>query len=521
MTKIINTYESLAAAQQAVAQLTISGFDASRLSVIGHGDKRPPNAHRLKKSLLWGGALGVAMTFVLPGGGHLLLAGHLARTVALHALGVTAKGIATGLAAGGTVDLLRRAGLDNRALKEAADAIAAGRFALVINGDWVTTQRARRTLGCDMRPLDERLAAIVSRHGYEHQSFLSLYGGTKVWYAPQNSAVDAAVVYRCVGHVAIVTAAPLAPREHLAEVTRMFLAYCDEQKLDCVMLPVGSEFAKVARQCGLALLRIGESGYFELPAWRPAGDRAKKVRAGVNQARKAGVSIERYDPLQNQCEQTRREIEELCQNWVDSREVDALGWLLELDPFALSEHKRYFLARESGGRLVGMLACSPIPARQGWYLEDLIRNPKAERGVSELLVVEALNQLSAEGAKLATLATSPLAGLKPVKDETACDKSSENNMEDQFKQLSRLLNLIYEHLDAFYHFRALHRFKAKFAPSFVDPEYLAFYPPRIRPRMVFALIGVFDPAGFTGVMVSKLRRLWKEARRSKDNKTEN
>ena len=81
MTKIINTYQNLAAAQEAVAQLSVSGFDPSRLSVIGHGDKRPQSAPRLKRSLLWGGALGAAMTFVLPGGGHLLLAGHLARTV--------------------------------------------------------------------------------------------------------------------------------------------------------------------------------------------------------------------------------------------------------------------------------------------------------------------------------------------------------------------------------------------------------------------------------------------------------
>lgn len=520
MTKIINTYPNLTAAQEAVAQLGVSGFDTSRLSVIGNDDKRPPNAPRLKKSLLWGGALGAAATFLLPGGGHLFLAGHLARTIALHALGLTAKGIATGLAAGGTIDLLRRVGLDNRAVKEAAEAITAGHFALVINGDWMTTQRARRALDCSRQHADSRLTEIVRRYGYEHQSFLSLYGGMKIWFADD---LDAAVIYRCVGRVAIVAAAPLACREQWVEVTRLFLAYCDEQKLDCLMLPIGSEFAAVARQCGMALLRIGESGYFQLPAWRPAGDRAKKVRSGVNQARKAGVYVERYDPVKNQCEQTRREIEELCQRWIDTREVDALGWLLELDPFSFGEDKRYFLAREADGQLVGMLACSPIYARCGWYLEDLIRDQTAERGVSELLVVEALNQLAAEGAELATLGTSPLAGLKPVKDDigqniiTAGNQSAEDNPESRFKSLSRLLNLIYEHLDAFYHFKALHRFKAKFAPSFIDPEYLAIYPPRIRLRMIFALVGAFDPAGFTGVMTSKLRRLWKEARQSANN----
>lgn len=496
MAKIINTYPNLAAAEAAVAQLCVSGFDAARLSIIGQQDKRLLNNAQLKKSLFWGGALGAAATFLLPGGGHLLLAGHLARTVALHMLGVTAKGIITGVAAGGTVDLLRRAGLDQRAVKEAAIAVASGRYALVLDGDWAATQRARMALGTDQEQPDPKLLEIVQRYGYEHQSFLSLYGGMKVWYA---SDLDAAVVYRQVRRVAIVAAAPLAARENWSEATRQFLSFCDEEKMDCLMIPIGAEFAEVARQCGLALLQIGESGYFELPGWKPAGDRGKKVRAGVNQARKAGVYIERYDPLRNQNAQTRREIEQLCQNWINSREVDALGWLLELDPFSFCEYKRYFLAREADGRLVGMLACCPIYARRGWYLEDLIRNPEAERGVSELLIVEALKQFADEGAEVATLATSPLAGLK---------------LEGQFKHLSRLLNLIYEHLEAFYHFKALHRFKAKFAPSFVDPEYLAFYPPRIRLRMIFALMGAFDPAGFTGVMASKLRKLWQEARRA-------
>lgn len=249
----------------------------------------------------------------------------------------------------------------------------------------------------------------------------------------------------------------------------------------------------------MGLLKIGESGYFKLPEWKPAGDRAKKVRAGVNQARKAGITVERYDPNQaNQGARARAEIEDLCQAWINTREIDALGWLLELDPFALSEHKRYFLARAADGHLEGMLACSPIPARRGWYLEDLIRRPGAGRGVSELLVVEALKHLAAEGAELATLATSPLAGIEP---------------EGDFKNLARLLKLIYEHLDAFYHFKALHRFKAKFAPSFVETDYVAIYPPRIRLRMILGVIGALDPGGLSGVMASKLRRLWRESNR--------
>lgn len=150
-----------------------------------------------------------------------------------------------------------------------------------------------------------------------------------------------------------------------------------------------------------------------------------------------------------------------------------------------------------------MLACCPIPARNGWYLEDLIRRPGADRGVSELLIAEALKSLAEEGAELATLATSPLAGIEPDAPNA------------EFKYFARLLSLIYEHLDAFYHFKALHRFKAKFAPSFVEHDFVAIYPPRIRLRMALAVIGAFDPGGLSGMMVSKLRKLWRESRETK------
>ncbi|MBL8188757.1 MAG: DUF2156 domain-containing protein [Acidobacteria bacterium] len=493
MAKVIGVYDSSDLAQEAIARLSLAGIDAARLSIIGSGDAR--QSSHWKKSLLWGGAAGALISLLLPGGGHLLLAGHLARSIAMHALGVTAKAAVAGAAMGGTADLLRRAGLDRRAVKEAAEAIAAGRYALALDSDWVTMQRARMALASGQEQPDSRLLELVRRYGYETQSFLSLYSGMKVWFAGEP---EAAVVYRQVGRVAVVVAAPLAAREHLADITSRFLAYCDEQDLDCLMLPIGPQFAEIARSCGMALLGVGESGFFKLPEWKPAGDRAKKVRAGVNQARKAGLRVERYDPLQNQDARARDEIESLCQSWINTREIDALGWLLELDPFSLCEHKRYFLARDAEGRLEGLLACSPIYARRGWYLEDLIRRPDAERGVSELLITEAIHHLTAEGAELATLATSPLAGIEPDK------------LTGTFKQLARALTLIYEHLDAFYHFKALHRFKSKFAPSFVEPDYAAIYPPRIRLRMIYGVMGAFDPAGFTGVMASKLRRLWRE-----------
>lgn len=497
MAKILGNYESRTDAQRAVNRLATRGFDERLFSIAGRDAVDFVEAVGVRKSLLWGSAIGAGIMLVSPQSGMPHLFGHLASAAIRGLFFATAKGMLLGAATGALIELMLAVGHHRKSLGAAPEDLGCRRFALKLESNWITYQRARAVIEADEQSLDASLLDLFLRYGYEHQSFVSLYGEKEVWRCSQP---EAAVIYRRIGRLAVVGGGPLTARENLPEVTSLFLRFCREQNLDCVMTPIAAESAEIAAHCGMGLLKIGESGYFNLPGWKPAGDRGKKVRAGVNQARNAGIRIERYFPRVNKDQALKEEIEDLCQQWLDSREVDALGWLLELDPFQLAEHKQYFLARKAGGRLEAMLACCPIPARKGWYLEDLIRLPDAERGVSELLVVEALNALAAEGAQLATLATSPLAGVKGAGGD--------------FKLISCILSLIYQHLEAFYHFKALHRFKSKFPPSFVDAEFAAIYPPRIGLRTIFSMANLMDPGGIPNVLTSKLRRLRRRHRRS-------
>ena len=442
---------------------------------IGFLDKLILSQQKLGQTTALSGAIGGFVSLVLTRKSLLVLVvtGHLTRNSLWRATGLTAKGLMIGSVVGILLEILRQTDLfpfTTTTLNPAAEST-----------NEETSSTSYGNYGW-------RLMQLLTQYGYEHQSFLSLYGDMEVWWSDQP---EGAVVFRRIEQVLLVVAAPLAAKEHWQTITQDFLAYCRRNHLTCLMLPVGEEFAAVARACEMRLLCVGESGYFKLPEWKPAGDRAKKVRAGVNQARNAGIHVEAYTPSSSSPETTHTEIDALCHLWLETREIDALGWLLELNPFKFSEHKRYFLARNNQGQLQGLLACSPIYARQGWYLEDLIRHPEADRGVSELLVVEALKQLSAEGARLATLATSPLAGVEPV---------------DDFKLIARVLKLVYRHLDLFYHFHSLHRFKSKFAPSFIEKEYVAVYPPQFKLRPILALIKAFEPDGLTGLVRSKLQK---------------
>src|SRR5262249_40692575 len=164
MVKIIEAYQNLQSAQDALKLIAEIVGEPGGLSIIGPGQSQITDKSRFNKPWLWGVALGAVVGFALPGGGHLLLAGHLARAVAMHALGVTAKGIIAGAATGGTVDLLRRLGFDHRSALEAAEVVAQGRYAIALDRDWVALQPARSALA-GPRPPDPRLIPLGPRYG--------------------------------------------------------------------------------------------------------------------------------------------------------------------------------------------------------------------------------------------------------------------------------------------------------------------------------------------------------------------
>jgi lysylphosphatidylglycerol synthetase-like protein (DUF2156 family) len=218
------------------------------------------------------------------------------------------------------------------------------------------------------------------------------------------------------------------------------------------------------------------------------------MRGGLNQAQRAGVTVTVVDTV---TDELRQETVKLCQRWLRTRRaVTSFGWLLALDPFRHAAHKRFFTARDETGSLIGLLAASAIPARHGWYLEDVLRVPDAPQGTADLLVVSALRQFQTEGAQLATLGTSPLA------------TDGDDYFAGEHKQIERALKMTAARLGSFYNFAGLRRFKAKFVPSFWESEYVLV--PRgmtIPPRVAYAFIRAIAPGGIMRLLTRKLIRV--------------
>ena len=335
-------------------------------------------------------------------------------------------------------------------------------------------------------------------HGYNAHALVGIATGTCLWTCPET---EGAVAYKEFGKVWLVPGDPLASVEKLAKVSDSFLQKAREEGRVVGFMPATEQFATQSSGLGLRAIKIGSAPYFDLATWAPRGDRGKKARAGVNQARRAGVSV---SEVINIDERLIRETTCLCKSWLTTRRSPIrFEWLFTVDPFQHKEKKKYFTARDANGRLVGFLAASPIPARSGWYLEDVLRSKNAPNGTTDLLVVEVLDSLKRSGAKLATLGTALMAS------EGVVDPGIRVS-----PVLSRAAWFVAGCFSIFYNLDGVRRFKAKFAPSWWESEYvLISQNVTAPPRILSALIHAIVPAGPSYLIARQISRAWRRINR--------
>lgn len=147
-----------------------------------------------------------------------------------------------------------------------------------------------------------------------------------------------------------------------------------------------------------------------------------------------------------------------------------MGFLVRV--FPASPHRRCFVAvhREA---VVAFALVLPVPGREGWFLETLVRDPSAPNGTSELLVDAVMRWAAERGSRWLTLGLAPLAG-----------------------DVAPGLRAIRRHAAPLYDFEGLHAFKRKLLPDARQPISLA-YPPDQAPWItLWDALGAFAPGGF-------------------------
>ena len=326
-------------------------------------------------------------------------------------------------------------------------------------------------------PAVERTRAIelLGRCSRSSESVILRYDAP--WRYLFGTSVDGVVAWIEEHRVAVVWGDPVcAPGDERTLVSE-FASHARAEHLRACMLLVEEPAAQAALAAGFVVVHVGSEAVFDLTTWRlPRGDSGKSLRWCLNRARRAGLEVGEYRASDGRRPELEREIANVVSAWESGLPTIPARSILQTSPLLHVEDKRLFTARRDG-RLEAVLACSPVPAAEGWYLEDLVRVPGAAVGASELLVVEALQRLAFSGAQMASLGVAP-------------SLNHAGQIDRRARILLAALRPLVSGIDRRYRFQALTSYKEKFRPTSWRPRYVAVLPPRPSVRLVRAIRSV-------------------------------
>ena len=308
----------------------------------------------------------------------------------------------------------------------------------------------------------ERVLALIQRHGWNATAFQTLEPGYRYFFTGD----EACVAYIDTGGAWVAAGQPIAARDQLASVASAFLdAARAAGRRGCFF---GSEDPLGE----LGTVRIGEQPAWDPRAWPEVLRTTKSLREQLRRARAKGVAIRELTPAELDAGPTREAMARLAERWLATRQMAPMAFLVQVDLFGHSRHRRCFVA-EVEGRLVGFADVIPVPAREGWFIEHLMRDEDAPNGAGELLVDAVMRWTAEHDAKWVTLGLAPLAGevSGPLKIARA---------------ISALL----------YNFDGVRVYKAKLRPSEWTPIYLAHPPTQSAMVSVVDALAAFTRGGF-------------------------
>jgi phosphatidylglycerol lysyltransferase len=325
-----------------------------------------------------------------------------------------------------------------------------------------------------------QVLALLRAFGWNATSFQILEPGLRYWFAP-----GGCVAYVDTGRAWVAAGAPLASEQQMACVADGFVSAARAEGRRSLFFATEQRFVA---QTEYAALLIGEQPHWDPQHWVGNLEHNSSLREQLRRARAKGVRVESVTaqalapgmPL-------RQALEALIGEWQGAKPMPPLGFLVRVDPFQLMAERRLFVARRGPEgveqELVGFAAVIPVYARQGWFLEDLIRSARAPNGTTELLVDAAMRDAAALGSRYMTLGLSPLAG--PVK---------------------RPLQWASKYSGGLYDFRGVRAFKSKFRPAEWAPIFLSYPHERSAALALYDSLSAFAQRGLWSYGLATLLR---------------
>jgi lysyl-tRNA synthetase class 2 len=327
------------------------------------------------------------------------------------------------------------------------------------------------------RPAPERLlpgpelrraaASLVRAHGDDTLAFFKLREDTHYLFDATRRAFFA---YRVEAGTMLISGDPVGPEEAMPGLIRDGCALADRDGLKLGVVGASSRTLPLFADAGLRALYVGDEAIVDTAGFSLDGRSIRKVRQSVHRLAKAGFSIV-LESSGSIGDAARLELERLAEDWREG--APERGFSMALDSLRGDHHAETLLvvARDLDGVARGFIQFVPTYGRSAVSLSMMRRDRSSPNGLTEYMIVRAIDLLRERGVDEASLNFAAFARW----------------MHDPCNRAERLLGRLVAVANPYFQIESLYRFNAKFAPRW-EPRFLLYERARDLPRTALATL---------------------------------
>jgi lysyl-tRNA synthetase class 2 len=298
-----------------------------------------------------------------------------------------------------------------------------------------------------------RAAEIVREHGRDTLSAFKLRGDAHYFFSSDGRAM---VGYAVEGRACVIGGDPVGPPDSVRLLMRELAAFAELRGLRLAGVGASAHFAELARDAGLRSFYIGDEALIETNAFSLDGRAIRKVRQAVNRIEREGYTAQLTEVGSLDAGELAQ-FEHLLERW---RGDDVERGFSMASMTLLDEHMAdslLLVARDSEGAPAGLLHFVRCYGRPAVSLGLMRRERETPNGLTEFMVVRAIDALRERSIDEVSLNFAPFARL----------------IHGPAGATERILGRVATAADRWFQVERLYRFNAKFRPRW-EPRYLLY-----------------------------------------------
>ncbi|MGH2881362.1 MAG: bifunctional lysylphosphatidylglycerol flippase/synthetase MprF [Solirubrobacteraceae bacterium] len=294
---------------------------------------------------------------------------------------------------------------------------------------------------------------LVRAHGADTLAFFKLRADGHYVFSEDRRAF---VGYAIENGVLLLSGDPVGAPDALPGLLQQVREFADARGLKLGALGASEKLCPLYEELGLRAIYLGDEAVVELDRFSLEGRPIRKVRQSVTRLSKAGYEAELHElhTLDQSTIDQAEKVVELGRQGAPER-----GFSMAMESLQ-GEHDHetlVVLARDEAGAIRGVLHFVPCYGRPAVSLSFMRRDPTTPNGLTEFLVVRAIELLRERGLEELSLNFAAFAKW----------------MHSPEKRLERLLGKVIALGNPFFQIESLYRFNAKFFPRW-EPRFLVY-----------------------------------------------